>query len=166
VTKGGSIVDNRPSVFCITPRYNDFLFAPIGEEANGMQLSVLSALARMNVDPWEEATRLAAMPREIAMRTLLSTLDLLPGRSWNSSESEAIAARLIQLLPQRREGATFATTEAARGRAPQTNYWLVWLCFAIAMSLFSPHHQATTTDTGVSTSESSATSPSTSVSVK
>ena len=37
--------------------------ASIGEERKGMQLSVLSALARMNVDPREEAARLAAMPR-------------------------------------------------------------------------------------------------------
>jgi hypothetical protein len=40
-----------------------------------MQLTVLSALARMDVDPWEEATRLAAMPTAIAERTLVSTLD-------------------------------------------------------------------------------------------
>jgi hypothetical protein len=51
-------VPHHPSAFGLTVRYNDFLFAPIGEQANGMQLSVLSALARMNVDPWEEAARL------------------------------------------------------------------------------------------------------------
>jgi hypothetical protein len=59
-------MDNRPSVSSFTSRYNHFLFAPICEEANGMRLSVLSALARMDVDPWEEATRLAAMPKAIA----------------------------------------------------------------------------------------------------
>jgi len=52
-----------------------------------MRLSVLSALARMDVDPWEEATRLAAMPKAIAERTLVSTLDLVPGRSWDPSEA-------------------------------------------------------------------------------
>ncbi len=65
-----------------------------------MRLSVLSALARMNVDPWEEATRLAAMPKAIAEKTLLSILDLVSGRSWKSPEAAAIAARLVRLLPQ------------------------------------------------------------------
>ena len=60
-----------------------------------MRLSVLSALARMNVDPWEEATKLAAMPRGIAQSTLISTLDLLSGRSWKPAEAEVVAERLI-----------------------------------------------------------------------
>ena len=110
-----------------------------------MQLSVLSALARMDVDPWEEATRLAAMPKAIAERTLVSTLDRVLGKSWNPSETEVIAARLVQLLPQRGEGATIAPTETARVGTQRT-YWLVWLGFALAISLLSPRHQATTTD--------------------
>jgi len=39
-------------------RYNDFLFSVICDEANGTELSVLSALTRIDVDPWEEAARL------------------------------------------------------------------------------------------------------------
>ena len=159
------MVDNRPSVSSLTSRYNDFLFAPICEESSGMRLSVLSALARMDVDPWEEATRLAAMPKAIAERTLVSTLDLVPGRRWNPSEAEVIAARLVQLLPQRSEAATIAPTKTARVGAQQTSHWLMWLGFAIAMSLLSPRHHATTTDGSVSTSKSSAPSLSKSGSV-
>jgi hypothetical protein len=155
VTKDGSIMDNRPSVSSLTSRYNHFLFAPICEEANGMRLSVLSALARMDVDPWEEATRLAAMPKAIAERTLVSTLDQVLGKSCHRSETEVIAARLVQLLPQRGEGATVAQTETARVGAQRT-YWLVWLGFALAISLLSPRHQVT--DAGGATSKSGATS--------
>jgi hypothetical protein len=122
-----------------------------------MQLSVLSVLARMDVDPWEEAARLAAMPKAIVGRTLVSKLDSVPGRSWNSSETEVIAARLVQLLPHQGEGEKIASTATARVGAQQT-YWLVWLGFALAISLLSPRHQATTTDTGDSTSKSSPTS--------
>ena len=153
VTKDGSIMDNRPSVSSLTSRYNHFLFAPICEEANGMRLSVLSALARMDVDPWEEATRLAAMPKAIAERTLVSTLDQVLGKSCR--RSEVIAARLVQLLPQPGEGATVAQTETARVGAQRT-YWLVWLGFALAISLLSPRHQVT--DAGGATSKSGATS--------
>jgi hypothetical protein len=118
-----------------------------------MRLSVLSALARMDVDPWEEATRLAAMPKAIAERTLVSTLDRVLGKSLDPSEMELIAARLVQLLPHRGEGVT--PTETARVGTQQT-YWLVWLGFALAISLLSPHHQVT--DAGGATSKSGATS--------
>jgi hypothetical protein len=74
----------------LTSTYNHILFAPICEEANGLQLSVLSALARMDVDPWEEATRLAAMPKAIAERALVSTLDRVLGRSRTPSETEVM----------------------------------------------------------------------------
>src|ERR1700730_4868232 len=150
----------------LTSTYNHFLFAPICEEANGMQLSVLSALARMDVDPWEEATRLAAMPKPTAQGALVSTLDRVLGKSRNPSETEVIAARLVQLLPQPGEGVTIAPTATApTATAPtatarigtQQTYWLVWLGFALAISLLSPRHQATTTDVGSSTSKSSAT---------
>jgi hypothetical protein len=87
VTKGGSIVDYCARFSTLNARYEEFLFAQVCEEANGMRLSVLSALARMNVDPWEEATRLAAMPRAIAEKTLLSILDAVSGRSWKSPEA-------------------------------------------------------------------------------
>jgi hypothetical protein len=150
-------VDNRPSVSSVTSRYDHFLFAPICEEANGMQLSVLSALARIDVDPWEEATRLAAMPKAIAERTLVSILNRVLGKSWNPSETEVVAARLVQLLPQRGEGVTIPPAASAKIGTQQT-YWLVWLGFALAISLLSPRHQATTPDADGSTSESTATS--------
>jgi hypothetical protein len=150
-------VSNRPSIVNFSSKYDHFLFAPICEEANGMHLSVLSALARMNVDPWEEAARLAAMPKAIIGRTLISTLDSVPGRSWNPAETEVIAARLVRLLPDQGQGGTIVSTATARVGAQRT-YWLVWLGFALALSLLSSRRQATTTDAGDSTSKSSATS--------
>jgi hypothetical protein len=127
-----------------------------------MQLSVLSALARRNVDPWEEAARLAAMPKAIVGRTLVSTLDSVPGRGWNPSETEVIAARLVQLLPHQGEDETIAPTDASRVGTQRT-YWLVWLGFALALSLLSPRHQATTTNAGGSTSNATSQSESGSV---
>jgi hypothetical protein len=50
----------------IRPEFDEFLEASIGEDRNGTTLSVLSALARLEVDPWQEATNLARMTREAA----------------------------------------------------------------------------------------------------
>jgi hypothetical protein len=81
--------------------FDRFLYAPIGEERNGMLLSVLSALARSNVDPWEEAARLARLPHKAATSFLASLLAGLPDVPSARSDSGALAEHLINLLPQR-----------------------------------------------------------------
>ena len=81
--------------------YDDFLFAPIGTETNGMLLSVLSALARMNVDPRKEAAALAELPRKEAVHRLSCLIEALPARPSPPEEPVTIAARLIKLLPHR-----------------------------------------------------------------
>ena len=159
-------MDHRARFSTLNASYDDFLFAPVCEEKNGMRLSVLSALARMNVDPREEATRLAAMPKAIAEKTLLSIFDAVSGRSWKSPEAAAIAARLIRLLPQPSEAATVAATTTAQGpaQAPAQgksykSYWWVWLGFALAMSFMTPHHPAASTTPGAVMLDAGATSP-------
>jgi hypothetical protein len=81
--------------------FDDFLFAPICEDRNGMLLSVLSALARLDVDPWQEAAKLAQLPDETATQKLASLIAALP--DWPSAHLDpgAIAPRLIALLPRR-----------------------------------------------------------------
>jgi hypothetical protein len=122
-----------------------------------MLLSVVSALARMNIDPWEEATRLAAMPTASAEQTLVSTLALASDRSWGPSEAETIAARLVRLLPSpQRRGPTTATTTETAGTRGQRVFWIALLVLAIAMWLFWSQ-RATNTDAGTSPSTSSET---------
>jgi hypothetical protein len=81
--------------------FNDFLFAPIGEDQNGMLVSVLSGLARSDVDPWQEAARLAQLPRENATRRLAALIGALPDRAEPFPDPGMIATRLIALLPRR-----------------------------------------------------------------
>lgn len=84
----------RPSEF------EDFLFAPIGAERNGMLLSVLSALARLDLDPWREAADLARMSKKMATERMTLLISTLPDRTSAQANPEAIAARLVALLPQ------------------------------------------------------------------
>ena len=153
-------MDHRSRFSTLSARYDDFLFAPVCEDPNGLRLSVLSALARFNVDPWEEAARLAAMPKQIAETTLLSILDLVSGRSWKSSEAAAAAAQLVRLLPRLDEAAATATATAdARSvTAHRTNYWWLWLAFWIAMTFMMPHRHTPPPNPTTSTSDSGATS--------
>jgi hypothetical protein len=88
------------SVTFFRPEFNDFLYAAIGADRNGMPLSVLSALSRLDVDPWEEAAELADLPDDAATRRLALLIERLPGR-WAKTDLRAIADRLIALLPRR-----------------------------------------------------------------
>ena len=83
----------------LASEFDDFLFAPIGDDRNDMPLSVLSALARLDIDPWLEAAELARLPRETATQRLASSIAALPPGSTAHLEHGTIAARLIALLP-------------------------------------------------------------------
>lgn len=82
-------------------QFDRFLHEPIGEDSNGLALTVLSALARLNVDPWEEAAALSQLPGAAATRKLALLLATLPGRSGAGADSGSLAPRLISLLPGR-----------------------------------------------------------------
>jgi hypothetical protein len=78
---------------------NDFLFASVGEEQNGMPLSVISALTRLGVDPWEEAARLAALPKAVAAEALAPMIARLPIGRPQPSDNLVITQRLVEFLP-------------------------------------------------------------------
>ena len=79
--------------------FDDFLHAPIGLEKNGMLLTVLSALARLDLDPWGEAANLAQLPTEAATERMRSLVAAVSEEPATASESESVAARLVALLP-------------------------------------------------------------------
>ncbi len=90
----------RPEYSLGHSELNDFLYAVVGEEKNGTQLTVLSALARLDLDPWEEAARLSRLTKEAATNTLAATIDSLPNGDWAASDTRSIAVRLVDRLPR------------------------------------------------------------------
>jgi hypothetical protein len=100
---------------------DDFLYALVGESTNGALLTVLSVLARQNLDPWREAAELSRMPQEAAARRLISMIAASPGRSATDNQG-AVADRLIALLPRRIAGVAGASNvsrnEPAAHRSP------------------------------------------------
>jgi hypothetical protein len=84
----------------IGPEFDEFLGASIGEDRNGTGLSVLSALARLDVDPWKEAASLARMPREAAGVRLSELIEALPLAPASAIPSRMSAASLVSLLPK------------------------------------------------------------------
>jgi hypothetical protein len=89
------------SVSQLRSEFDDFLYSPIDEGGDGTMLTVLSALARLDVDPWQEAANLARMSRESATQRLASLFTALPGGPLAHLHSRTVSARLIALLPHR-----------------------------------------------------------------
>jgi hypothetical protein len=99
---------------------NGFLFSDIGVETNGMTLSVLSALSRLGMDPWQEAGRLANLPRTAAVDGLARIISALPASLWTLSDATTIAARLVALLPARSGAPSLASTARPAMATSQT----------------------------------------------
>jgi hypothetical protein len=79
-------------------RFNAFLRSALWQDRDETPLSVLSALARLDVDPWEEAAQLAALPEESASAKLAAMLANLPGGPADRRDLDAHCARSVRLL--------------------------------------------------------------------
>jgi hypothetical protein len=125
----------------IHSEFNEFLFAPLGEEKNGAVLTVLSALTRLDMDPWGEAARLSELSKEAAARVLAAAIAKLPEGDWKVPDTLAIATRLVDRLPRRGASAVpppvrgSCENEKTKGRAK----WLLWVALVGAL-LFSLSH--------------------------
>jgi hypothetical protein len=128
---------------------DSFLFAPIGEDKKGTVVSVLTAFARLDFDPWQQASNFARLPKEAAKTQLAAMLAGLPGMSLSGPEPGTVAARLVALLPGPTRLA--APSRAAwLGIAPQTASpspksmipIAIFLALSIAFQLFAASHQA------------------------
>jgi hypothetical protein len=126
----------RPEYSLGHSEFNDFLFAFVGKEKSGLQLTVLSALARIGVDPWREAARLSELPKEAATCALAATIGALPEGDWKTSDSRSIAVRLVDCLPKHSSSKTGSVQDAGqedqspKAKAPQ---WLVWIALGAAV---------------------------------
>jgi hypothetical protein len=131
------IVTPATSVSFFRPEFDEFLFAPIGVERNEMALSVLSALARLGVDPWEEAAELSELPKNTAVQRLASLIARLPVGRWAQADSRAIADRLIELLPRRNHSQVPLAEKAygLRGLANSTGAKILICALLLAVAL-------------------------------
>ncbi|WP_148219228.1 hypothetical protein [Azospirillum sp. B510] len=110
-----------------------FLFAPLWEEKNGTPLSVLSALARLDIDPWAEAARLAVLPKDVAASALAIILRRLPMEQSAMPDTGAAAERAVTLLPAGGSETTVEGTVAPRRGRPTLGQWVAAVT-ALALS--------------------------------
>jgi hypothetical protein len=116
---------------------NEFLFAPVGTEANGMTLSLVSVFARLGNDPWLEAGRLARLPKPEATESLARIIASMPTSVWPLQAAMTIATRLIALLPTQQAGNLGQSPPASAygaktGRIIRIGLVLAAVAFAVA----------------------------------
>lgn len=142
--------------------FNDFLFAPIGEDRNGMLVSVLSGLARSDVDPWQEAAKLAQLPGEAATKELAALIGALPDRARSHPDPRTIATRVIALLP-RSQGLNVGQQKINDAGAvlKSVPWWIyvVFMCFVLGSQFLIASHQLPAKSDGVEKAASSAFPP-------
>jgi hypothetical protein len=127
---------SRASSSRMNPELDDFLFAPIREERNGMVLSVISGLTRLDIDPWTEAARLAALPQAIAVQTLAPIIARLAEGGAELFDAREIADRLIKLLPS---GASPVSTERSNHDGHNSRHFqsaILVICLLLGMVAF------------------------------
>jgi len=134
------------------PEFDGFLFATIGEGGNGMLLSVVSALARLDLDPWQEAAALDKMPREAATRKLASLIAKLPSEQLEKLDWRTTAARLIALLPKKKTEATTMPEQSAEadGLKPTVIFGVIVISLLVSVSIIVSSPQPSQTNGRVS----------------
>ena len=115
-------------------RYTAFLFTVVGTERSdaansGEDITVLTALTRIGIDPWQEAARLALLPRVEAAKSLAATFINLPDTRWTLGDAAGTAQRIVDTLPQ----------SSRRGPVPLGSWiflsWRFWAAVCLALGL-------------------------------
>jgi hypothetical protein len=84
----------------LSPEFDAFLFASVGEEVNGVPLSLLSLFSQLGLEPRDEAARLSRLSKSAAAEQLAKLIGRATKDRWTEAETRTIADGLIKRLRQ------------------------------------------------------------------
>jgi hypothetical protein len=120
---------------------DNFLFAAIADDTNGMPLTMITALARSGADPWAEAADLAVLSRESATQKLILLLAGVPNGPTPGADTATVASRLVALLhtpaKPRGSGAGATRSPAAIATPPRRFRLAIYSVLALIVALLS-----------------------------
>jgi hypothetical protein len=136
---------------------DDFLFAAVGQDFDGTPLTLATVLARLGVDPWEEAAELASLAQEPALQRLASRLESMPNGPSSAEDTVNVAVRLLALLHRAvpRKSLSPETPRPTHAATPSKRnnvaiYWLIGLVFLLgAQWALSPRDTPPSMDTSI-----------------
>jgi hypothetical protein len=138
--------------------FDDFLFAPVGPDFDGTPLTLATVLARLGVDPWEEAAELASLAQEPAMQRLTSRLESMPNAPSTAEDTVNVAMRLLALLhraaPRKSPSPAMPRPPNAARLVTRNNlaiYWLIGIVLLLgAHWALAPRDTPPSMDTSIS----------------
>lgn len=104
---------------------NAFLFSDVGLEPNGTSLTVLSLLARLGKDPWEEAAAWAGKPKDAAIRSLTDSISQMPPNQQAFDDAHLTASRLVALLPSQEQARAAPGMPTSVANVPRAAWMVV-----------------------------------------
>lgn len=107
--------------------FDRFLLTQL-QEHDGVPLTVMSMLARQDLEPIEEALRLSRLPHDEAINSLALKLWKSDSQYWSPSDASILAAQLIALLPREREPESPVTIVAR-----YEGQLMMWLVYGIVL---------------------------------
>ena len=120
----------------VDPAFDRFLQAPFDEDRQERLLTVVSVLARLDLDPWHEAAVLAALSPAAAIERLTTLFAKVPLHASAPRDVGRIASRLVGLLPQPRQAQAAESTDPSsddEAGSPGNRSW--WKTAAIVVLL-------------------------------
>ena len=131
--------DIAPVLPPIAPRSGQILFAAVGEEIDGIPLSMISALTRLGFDPWQEAGRISSLARREAVEQLARLIAEIPGIFRQIGEARETADGLVGLLSKHDDSRAAAPQVQIRPRYSRptlprpSQFWVA--CFVLAAAV-------------------------------
>lgn len=112
--------------------FDSFLFADLGEDRNGASVTVASALARLELDPWKEASELALLGCDAARARLEAHLSKFKDIPTLGAENGALAAKLALLLPKSSSPPDLILAKSVEFRLPRISIgWVLISLFGL-----------------------------------
>ncbi len=107
---------HAPTAHFLNPKFDKFLQSYVGEDRGGDGITVLSMLARLGVDPWQEASELAAMSEASARQRLDALMARFTGVPFWVPSRNDVVLRLIAILPR----GSFSSNSTLDGQPSQS----------------------------------------------
>lgn len=116
--------------------FERFLYASVGEDRQGSAVTVLSARARLNLDPWKEAAELAALGRDATATRFGLLLSRVLDVPELGQDHGSVGKDLTRLLPEitARLGSTGPATTIGIPISPRV-FWAILAALFLAPQL-------------------------------
>jgi hypothetical protein len=143
------------SFYPLRPDLDKFLFAEVGDEIDGVPLSMISALTRLGLDPWQEAGRLSSLSRREAVEQLARLIAEIPGIFRPIGKAREIADGLVGLLPKHDDSRAATPQVQIRPRysrpmlSQPSQFWLACAVLAAAVLVSAIAHGGFTFGIGI-----------------